>query len=374
MASVHALFDAQVALPETADIDPNEGFGRPMGLGHREPFYELPADFQEFAVPTQLKEILNPDSFFAGVFRRGGKSIGLLRIPSYSVKNIATLPLAINFFVGALNRYTEELIIDQMNNPGGFVVFSDLLLQALVGKLDTERHMKFAIKPSQQFLRSLIGLRDELQKGELEAFLPPREQKELLEETEKSIALIIDARAKGLPLTEPISLLPQTRYFAAAVQASLASLRARVGEQLEQGLGFDIFSPQVYDADKRVSFVINELDFSGGDATPAGFQDYGRGELVGVRTAGAGGTVEQFEQREVTEYQYRLTTSLMVRPDGRLVENYGVTPDVPFEITPHDYREGHKNVFERLLRTLGHTAPEVTPEVTPEAELSGKQA
>lgn len=359
MERFSALFsgDVNLAAAAAAPATRQAGSGTPMWIGRRKPFYALPSNFQEIQPPPNLEWLLNPKSFFAGTFERDGKRIGLLRIPSYSARNVMTLPVAINYYIGLLNERTDELIIDQMDNPGGMVVFSDLLLRALVGEWDEAKHMRFALKPSQGFLRTLIDIKDELEDDSPDNPIPPEERPAMLAEIQRSIDVVTEARNQGLPLTEPISLLPETRYFAAALKAALEPLRARNGQALEGALGLDIFKDQVYDPNKRVSFVINELDFSGGDATPAGFQDYGRGKLVGVRTAGAGGTVERFQQREVAEFQYSLTTSLMVRADGSYVENYGVTEDVPFEVTVEDYRNGHTQFFERLLQVLGYDAP-----------------
>ncbi len=100
--------------------------------------------------------------------------------------------------------------------------------------------------------------------------------------------------------------------------------------------------------------MINELDFSGGDATPAVFQDYERGLLIGTQantqTGGAGGTVENFAIRGAHEVNLALTTSLMVRHRGALVENYGVKADHNVPITRDDIANGYAGYFERLLQ------------------------
>jgi C-terminal processing protease CtpA/Prc len=95
------------------------------------------------------------------------------------------------------------------------------------------------------------------------------------------------------------------------------------------------------------------MDFSGGDATPANFQGYGRGPLIGVGTAGAGGSVEEHQHRMLVALPLRLTASLMVRPGGRSVENYRVLPDVDFTTTAQDYRDGHATFLTRLLAKVG---------------------
>ena len=88
-------------------------------------------------------------------------------------------------------------------------------------------------------------------------------------------------------------------------------------------------------------------------------QDLGRAKLVGVRTAGAGGTVNSFSFWRAGEIglSASLTTSLMVRNRGSAhnpwwVENEGVHPDIPFAITPLDVLSGYKGTLERLLETI----------------------
>ena len=98
--------------------------------------------------------------------------------------------------------------------------------------------------------------------------------------------------------------------------------------------------------------MINEFDFSGGDATPATLQDYGRVKLIGVRTAGAGGSVEEFRNTITSDYKFHMTTSLMYRKNGTYVENYGVTPDLPLELSKSDYTNGFSQVLNKVLTVI----------------------
>ncbi len=97
---------------------------------------------------------------------------------------------------------------------------------------------------------------------------------------------------------------------------------------------------------------INELDFSGGDATPANLVDYGRVTTIGVNTAGAGGAVVQNGSTIQLPFTFSLTNSLMLRANGEYVENIGVAPDVPFELTVEDYVNEFENVFERFMKEV----------------------
>ncbi len=112
-------------------------------------------------------------------------------------------------------------------------------------------------------------------------------------------------------------------------------------------VGVDITKRQVYT--KPVSMLINEWDFSGGDATPAVLQDYRRVKMMGTNTAGAGGSVEAFQNRFANSFDFHLTTSLMVRAGGGFVENVGVRPDVTMDVTMQDYLDGFSNYAYKML-------------------------
>jgi hypothetical protein len=179
--------------------------------------------------------------------------------------------------------------------------------------------------------------------------LPADQVKELLAEANENYTKVYNAYEHGDSLSEPIAMYPISQLFELSMDAMANGLP--LVALLKKAMGPEIFTPQVYT--KPVFFVTNELDFSGGDATPATLQDYGRVNIVGVRTAGAGGTVEEFSSLATSDIKFRLTTSLMYRKGGKYVENYGVQPDIAFGVTRADYRDGFKDTFERLLKTLG---------------------
>ena len=357
-------------LPESRTVD----------IGQKRPFFKLPKNFRRInglgaGAPIVGKPFNRASGVFAGIFKRNGKRIGFLRVPSYmpaSSVSLLTTDLSLRALLSQMEKRTDLLILDQTHNPGGAVIFSDWLVGALVGKLDPEKHMKFAVRPRGDWLSTYSQLTLELQgieQKELQAALgggkaPSGNQvfmrKAYLDQMQKQYEKVFASYARGEFQSPPVSLYLTSAYLKDTIDSIFVRLDQNRRHRFAGAL-LDVLYPfhsvqalsdgQAYS--KPVYMMIDELDFSGGDATPAVLQDYGRVKLVGVNTAGAGGTVEQFSSKGMFPVNYSLTTSLMVRPGGRLVENYGVKPDIEFELTGEDVANGFSNSFERMLDKLG---------------------
>lgn len=332
------------------------GQGMRLTMGEQLPNFKLPSDFKRIQIPDfktslgfDLRQKMNDDFFFAGTFQRNGKKVGFLRIPSYEPTNEDTVLHSIRYFISKLRAESDYLVIDQTANPGGLVIMSDFVIKSLVGEIDLSKHLRFSVKPSQGFLREFAELKEEVLRNE-DGLFTPEEVQDFAAKFDHELRKVQKAFDQGLAHSEPLSMTSVSEY----IEISMDRMALKNGP-LTQGiidnvLKVDVLQPVVYE--KPVYFMIDEFDFSGGDATPASLQDYGRVKLVGTRTAGAGGTVENFEHRMQSELKYRLTTSLMVRKDGRLVENYGVRPDIEVPLLTKDLRDGMKSFFERVLSSI----------------------
>jgi hypothetical protein len=353
---------------------------RTIQIGQKRPYFKLPKNFRRInglgaGAPIVGKPFNRASGVFAGIFKRNGKRIGFVRVPSYmpgSSLSLLMADMSLRALLSQMEKKTDLLILDQTHNPGGAVILSDWLVGALVGKLDPEKHMKFAVRPRGDWLSTYSQLTLELkgiEQKEMQAALgsgkaPSGNQvfmrKSYLEQMQKQYEQVFASYARGEFQSPPVSLYLTSAYL----KDTIDSLFVRLDKDRRHrfaGALLDVLYPfhsaqalsegQVYS--KPVYMMIDELDFSGGDATPAVLQDYGRVKLVGVNTAGAGGTVEQFSSKGMFPVNYSLTTSLMVRPGGRLVENYGVKPDIEFELTAEDVADGFSSSFERMLDKLG---------------------
>ena len=94
--------------------------------------------------------------------------------------------------------------------------------------------------------------------------------------------------------------------------------------------------------------LVNEGTTSGKEVFARGFQKYGRGKLVGTRTAGAllGGHLFRLPEGNLL---YLATSD--VRSDGERLEGVGVTPDVevPFDVR---YSAGRDPQLERAIELI----------------------
>ncbi len=334
-----------------------KGMGQRVEIGARKPFFKLPENFVEMKLPMAMKvpplnAFVSLEGFLAGTFQRGGKTVGFLRIPSYTPDSILNMATTLRYIMGRLQKETDYLVIDQTNNPGGMVILSDLIIKSLTGQYDKNKHMRFAVKPSDKFLRQYAEMITEIAKNEDKLFTDA-EVKEIVTELAGEFNKIRKAQVEQKSLCEPVSMLAISVYAERSFDKALFKIPF-IGGLLKRVSGIDLREHQTYT--KPVYFAINELDFSGGDATPAGLADYGRVTLVGTRhntkTAGAGGTVEKFSIRAAIDAMIHLTTSLMTRATGRPVENVAVEADINVPVIQADVANNFATYFERFMQRI----------------------
>jgi hypothetical protein len=126
---------------------------------------------------------------------------------------------------------------------------------------------------------------------------------------------------------------------------------------------------------KPVLMLIDGMDISAADYTPATLRDNGRAVLFGETTSGAGGdqrhvglenvctdkpafftpcvprdVADAMRELGISAFAYPVT--LGERPGGRLIENVGVEPDFPYRITAEDLSTGFKPMRSRIVEVL----------------------
>lgn len=279
------------------------------------------------------------DSHFdAYIFQaKDGRKMGYVRIAAYDgdYKEVQE-------FAKLMAKYqveTDALVIDQVSNPGGSVFYLYALASHLTDKpLVAPRH------------RLIIGEAEAHQSAQLLLQMARAAQKP--EKAKKKIAKDEEEpNASGYPITQKFMML--------MVQSAQFILK-----QFNSGKRFTdlIHISGVADIDpapkaeerytKPILLLTNALDFSGGDFFPAILQDNKRATILGVRTAGAGGIVKPFSLNQFGIARLSATTSLAERPNGQPIENLGVTPDIPYDITAKDMRTGFAQYRWEILKAL----------------------
>ena len=333
--------------------------GKKYRIGQSQPFFELPKSFRKIMLPDHLKEI-DKDNFgekrlHAGVFQHEGKNVGYLRIASYSTGSLGLqdVGLILDHYINQLEASSDYLIIDQMSNPGGSVTYADMIIERLVGEIKLDTHMKFQVKPTHSWMQNYTSLIEAVAGDfQLVSFDPVRHKK-LLDFLKEQFDIIHKAYTSGEPYSEPVSLLGYHEYIKFYTDMERAKNQGTQLSLFDSSTDSRMNKKALYS--KKIYMLIDHYSFSGGDATPANLKDYRRATLIGTRTAGAGGSVENFSSRLLkAEFNYSLTVSLMYRPKGdeTFVENYGVTPHYELVPTTNDYLNGFKEYFQKVLKFI----------------------
>lgn len=274
----------------------------------------------------------SPSSYFQAYIYEtiDHKLVGFVRIPDYMGGS-----WAVDEFVSIISFFeerTEALVIDQMNNPGGSLLYAYGLLSTLTDKpllLPKER----------------VTITQDDVSNAIEAI-------SLLEmlKSNSDAQDIFGYDIAGLPVTyQTIQYLLE--YFRFIVSEWDAGRKFTDSCYL---LGFDKILPHPQgNYTKPILLLVNSLDFSCGDYFPAVLQDNKRATILGARTAGAGGFVlGSFFPNSHGIGQFSLTGSIAERLDTQPIENLGVTPDIEYQFSNEDILFGYDDFADKINITL----------------------
>lgn len=258
-----------------------------------------------------------------------GYHVGYIRLNNYKKSEdfAEDFGKIIKFF----EKNTDILVIDQVNNPGGALLYQYALLSNL-----TERPLK---TPTH---RLRISAQDAM-----ESYSEFHDLDSIRSENDAERHLSSESYFKTY---EYVLFLREFHRFIMKEWNSGHIFTAPT--YLD---GVDHINPHPkYRYTKPIVMLINELDFSGGDFVPAILQDNKRAILFGTRTAGAGGCVKRYEfpnSNNIMKIAY--TWSIAERVNNQPIEDLGVTPDVEYKITVTDLQEDYKPYADMLNKTIG---------------------
>jgi len=278
--------------------------------------------------PPSSAKLIPDVPFTAFSFESPKGRIGFIRIPHYYPQNDRGEEVAQERFdqyqrvIEEFERTTEGLIIDQDFNCGGSVVFVNKMVSLFYDR--PFQPAAFAFRASSDQVR---GLRSQLNKFSVvdEGYF---EFKSVVDEIERTLK-------RGDLMTKP---LPMRGFMEVKLNMP----------------GGNWIQPNAIRYTKPIVLLINEMSGSGGDLFPALLQDFGRARLLGTRTMGAGGHLwdDPHLQLKHSRAEVNLTRSMIYRPSGRPIENYGVEPDRPYSISRDDFMNGYVRYLEAAVDLL----------------------
>lgn len=256
--------------------------------------------------------------------------IGYVRIPHYMGYDYEVSEFA--WLISFFQQHSDALVIDQVNNPGGFLFFAYALASMFAEKpFYTPKHRITITQEDVAFSVSAIPVLERISSdSDAQAVLGPtffgmEVTHQMSQFFLDYLNFVLSEWNAGRTLTNPYFL-----YSIDKINSHPTSLYT-----------------------KPVVLVTNGLDISCGDFFPAILQDNKRATLFGARTAGGGGYVvpETFPNRfGIAGFSY--TASIAERVDKNPIENLGVVPDVPYEITPEDLQNNYRGYVQALNGTV----------------------
>lgn len=294
-----------------------------LGWGTRSPSFGAPAGFQQRLGRS------GADFHYSGTYMSEGKRIGFLRIPDFAPASTLAASRELAGEIAFFRQNTDGLVVDVSRNPGG-----GCYALTVASYLIPDRFWFFG-----EELRPTVDLITAYQ-STLELARRLRVEQWLIDTIEFQIGMIKTAYEENRGVTGPIP----------ACSFTFENEPAR--DQAGRVIAYE----------KPVVVLIDEFSTSAGDIFPAMMQDNKRGVLVGKRTNGAGGRINESTVGFYMEGAATHTDSLVTRREPRAVqgyptsyyiENVGVHPDIELErMTVENLRNNGRPYADAFTRIL----------------------
>lgn len=246
-----------------------------------------------------------------------GEKIGYIRIPHYTGKldDVDDFGRIIEHF----EKNTDALVLDQVHNPGGVVIYSYELISTLTNKpLITPRHRMY---------------------------LTPRDILKAYDEVILLQEIVSSENAANTFPDDPYMTYEYALFLKEFYRFLIKEWNAgRTVTRPTYIGGIDHINPHpLYTYSKPILMLIDEMDFSCADFIPAIMQDNKRAKLFGTATAGAGGCVTRYEFPNMHGIGIiSFTFSIAERLDSKMIESVGVKPDIEYKLTIEDIQNNFK--------------------------------
>jgi C-terminal processing protease CtpA/Prc len=258
------------------------------------------------------------------------KKIGFIRISTFDA-NLSQMMSVSSFLekqIPSLQQDTDALILDLTDNGGGFVCYGELIASFFIDK--PIAGVMDSVKPTRQWAIEFESMLDWVEDAKERVLIA---------------AIIAEIRAsleRGDELTNAFRICSPLEHLVPATDLGLASATYT----------------------HPMLLLVNEFSASMADAFPAMLQDAGNAKVFGAQTMGLGGGVVQVGPLGNSDITIYMTNSLAWRerdvllPSGsttRFIENIGVIPDYPYDVTVDDFfteYSGYRAAIESALMDM----------------------
>ena len=116
--------------------------------------------------------------------------------------------------------------------------------------------------------------------------------------------------------------------------------------------------------------LVNQGSASASEIVAGALQDLGRAYLVGIKSYGKG-SVQSYTELVNSEGAVRVTIARWLTPKGRQINELGLSPDFPIDITEQDITAGKDPQLDKAVEVLSqHLIPPPTPIPSPTPVLT----
>jgi len=303
------------------DVQIDAPVASPYGLGSRKTFTP--------DLGTKIWQSADTDEFYAYIYKNAdNKLIGYLRLPSYVPSEFGKAIADFAKTIALFESTTDSMIIDQVNNPGGSVLY----LYTLASMLTTQ--------PLQTPLHRMA-----INQADVAAAQAEIARLAAVRTDEDAQRLIATTDTDGYPVSYEFAKF-RLNYSAFIVSEWNAGRKLTHPYWID---GVEHINSADTHYSKPIVVLINALDFSGGDFFPTILQDNHRVTVFGSRTSGAGGYVNDITvPNNLGINTFRCTESIAERVDLSPIENLGVTPDVAYSMTAHDFQNNYADYVKAV--------------------------
>lgn len=302
-------------------------------------------------VPPLGTPILTSDPqspFHAYIFSHDGKNYGYVRIASFKSKSPEASVFEFKRWMSLFQLKADAIILDVTNNPGGDVSFMYALTSVL-----TDR-------PLEPLLFQKKISFDDVRRAAVVI---------------KLAANVVDDKTARLYFGNTLLGYPITRSMVASLvkEAQLVQKTWESGKTLTPPTfieGIEVIEPHpASDEDKKLGrppvytkpilLLTDESSLSSAEFFAAVLKDNKRATVLGIggSTSGAGGTIREVRFPNAFGIRHLvITDSIAYRRNGKMIEEFGVEPDITYTLTVGDIRNGRAELRNHILNVLAGLA------------------